>query len=266
MMAEIIMTYNEVDTSPLLKVLKVKRHIGNSRRLTKKEQVRRGSRLESVYTEDKLIEVEFSIASQSIQTSFIDVITPSRTAESNTNHLKREIAKLFNQNEPKKLKFSDDNVFYWAIVSDSAEIEDVNEWYAVGTVTFTILDGVAHALTDKTFSSVGNRLTITNSGGDSVYPKLSFTSASNLKMISFVLGTDVFQIGKSTGEIIINAGENVEIDMSDGSIIVSKTKRIYRNFNSRRLSVGVGTFSIGIAVNSGASIPVVRAMINEVYV
>lgn len=264
-MAEIIMTYNEVDTSPLLKVIKVKRDVGNERSLTTMRLRHRGSRLESVYTSNKKIEVEFSIASESIQTSFFDTITARKKAESNTNILKREIAKIFKQKEPKKLQFSDDDVFYYAIVTDSVEMEDINEWYATGKVIFTILDGLAHSLKDKTFVSSDKKLTIINSGGDSVYPKLSFTSASDLKMISFILGNDVFQIGKSTGAIVISAGEDVVIDMNDGKITVSGNKTLYRNFNSKRLSVDVGTSIIGIAVNSGATIPVVKAVINEVY-
>lgn len=264
-MSEITMTYNDVDTSTLLKVLSVKRNIGNSRSVSKRNNRLIGSVLESVYIENKIIEVNFSIASRSISTNFVSLTTPNIVVSSNTNNLKREIAKLFNQTEPKKLKFSDENIYYMAIQTEEIEIEDITEWYALGTVKFVILDGVSHALNDRVFTSSNNRLVIQNNGGLSVYPKLSFTSSSNLKMISFVLGNDVFQIGKNTGDIIINAGQKVEIDMSDGSIIVAGNKRLYRNFNSRRLKIDLGTQTIGIAVNSGATIPVVRAVINEVY-
>lgn len=265
-MTKISMTFADVDLRPLLTVLKVVRHIGNERHISSTDNRYIGISVNRLFIHPKIIDVTFSIASQSMNYKFIDTNERVTTTKTSLNHLKRQIANIFNVTEPKKLSFSDDtNIFYYAMPTGSIEVEDINEWYAVCKMTFTVVDGLAHSKILKTFKSNGNRLSVINNGGTVVAPKLEFISAGNLKMIAFTLENNVFKIGKTTGDDVISSGQSVAIDMSEGTILIGGNRRIYRSFDSRLIHLPVGTSNIGIAVNSGATVPIVSAKFNEVF-
>lgn len=265
-MTDINMTFAGVDLRPLIRVLKITRNIGNGIELTTTDNRRIGVRIHKTFIKSKTIEVSFAISSRSLTTDFIDIHEYSEVESTSLNNLKRELANIFNVTEPKPLSFSDDTeVFYNAIPTETIEIEDINSEYGIGKITFIVPDGLAHKVTPTLVSSSGNRIVADNNGGYYAVPTFEFTSASNLKMIAFTLDNKVFKLGKSTGSDIIKSGETVKIDMSDGSVFIGGNRRIYRSFDSRLIHVPVGKSNIGIAVNSGATIPIVKLKFNEVY-
>ncbi len=125
------MSFNSIDTSNLLKVLKVKRQIGNERSVTSNSSPKLGVLLQSVKTDAKIIEVEVSLASFDIsKISFVDTVQPSNITFGNINKIREQVSGLFNQEEEQMLTFSDEpDRYYKAILIDKTELNGIQSWY-----------------------------------------------------------------------------------------------------------------------------------------
>ncbi len=177
MSEQITMSFNSIDTSPLLKVLKVKRQIGNERSVTSNSSPKLGILLQKVKTDAKIIEVEVSLTSFDIsKISFVDTIHPSNIAFGNINKIREQVAGLFNQEEERMLVFSDEpDRYYNAILIDKTELSGIQTWYDTAKLTFLIPDGVAHSIsykkiTDFTESDGKVVFNITNNGNVEALP------------------------------------------------------------------------------------------------
>lgn len=270
-MTEIRMTYAGVDTSPLLRVLAVKRSLASSREVESRKRRRRGAWFQKVYNDMKKIEVEIAISSVNLTAiPFKTNLDAGNASMFQYNPAQvRELARLLNQVEPQKLIFSDEpDVYYNAILVDETNLERLSDWYATATLTFVVPDGVGHAVNETRVSIQRNQLTFVNRSFESVAPRFEFTAPSRLRMFALAHPDgSVFKLGDTLNlNEVIPAGGRIKIDMADGSVWLNESKRLYPHVTSKRFEIGVGTVNIGVSVDSAGTMPNVVGYMREVYV
>lgn len=94
---------------------------------------------------------------------------------------RREISRILNVSEPKKLIYSDEpDKFYWALPSGDTDFED-KRLYGDGSITWQIFDGLAYSTEEYSFTNDGadpRAITINNPGTEPMLLELEaeFTS------------------------------------------------------------------------------------------
>lgn len=213
---EINIMYADSDLSKYLKVLKVKRSIGNNRKISANDALEIGSTVQSVKIESKIIEVEFSLTSFDLsKIKFVDINEPQEISYGNLNKIREFVAGIFNQSTPQKLTFSDESDrYYLALVVDSSELEGIQTWYDKAKVTFFIPDGVAHSTSYKrvqNYTQDGNKLTfqIENNGNTPALPIITVKHKSENGYIGIANKNGVFALGSEEEEdgTIVNRNE-----------------------------------------------------------
>lgn len=180
-MTENSMTYNGVDLSGLLKVLKVKSDIGNERTIKTEKLSRIGTIATAVEVGAKEIEVKVSLASFDFANiQFVDTTEPASAERGNINELKERIAGIFDATEPKKLTLGKyPNRYFNALVKGDMELNGITDWYDETTIKFYIPDGVAHSTTYKRVVDYEEKqgkmvFAIDNKGTADAYPVITF--------------------------------------------------------------------------------------------
>ena len=207
---EVTATYNGVDLSEYWEyITDIRRDAGNDDSLITEDTPMLGEQLLRISRGAKTIEVDFTIWS------------------SDRNNVKRQLAKIFKVDSPKKLIFSDEpNKYYLAIKSGKIEMREDAMKRSTGTITFYIEDGVAHSTTYKSYENPtvsGNKLTfkINNEGSENAYPIITIKHNSENGYIGVVNTTGAMEIGNKEevdGEIAeknITLHENKGGDFSD---------------------------------------------------
>lgn len=201
-MSEIIMNYNFVDTSSMLKVLKVHHSIGNERIITTNSSPKLGVIFQEVKEGAKIIEVEISLASFDLsQIKFVDTIEPSNINFGTIHHVREQVAGLFHRNEPTMLTFSDEpDRYYNAIVFDKSELQGITSWYDRAKIKFLVPDGVSHSSTYKKVTDYVEQdgkiiFTLENNGTVEALPIITAKMNSENGFLGIVNQTGVMEIG-----------------------------------------------------------------------
>lgn len=225
------MSFNSIDTSPLLKVLKVKRQIGNERSVTSNSSPKLGVLLQKVKTDAKIIEVEVSLASFDIsKINFVDTNQPSNISFGNINKIREQVAGLFNQDEERMLVFSDEpDRYYKAILIDKTELNGIQSWYDTAKLTFLVPDGVAHSVSYKKITNYrqdGKKLLIdiTNNGNVDAHPIITVKHNAENGYLAFVNKSSVFEVGdREIADAEIREKSVVAYDFKDERIVNALT-------------------------------------------
>ncbi|MBS4762108.1 phage tail family protein [Carnobacteriaceae bacterium zg-ZUI252] len=135
------------------------------------------------------------------------------------------------------------------------------------TMSVTVeMSSLYYSKTQKMISSVGNKITVDNTGTGKVYPTFEFRAPTDIKMIAFVHPQKgAFQIGDSISPVQITAGTSVFINLENNTVILGGNKKIYVHTLSKNWYLDTGKTEIGVIVNSGATIPSITAKIRETY-
>lgn len=111
---------------------------------------------------------------------------------------KRELARILNVSEPKKLIFNDEpDKYYLAIPDDSNDISDERNWMT-GQINWIIPDGVAHSISEEesTNENTPGTIIINNQGSEETYPTVEIKMQSENGFLAFInQDGDVCQIG-----------------------------------------------------------------------
>lgn len=162
------------DLSEYLNVLSLDRGIGGSRTNTLlKSGNRKGTTFSSYTYDEKVIPMGFSL----IQ----DLISK-----------RRELARILNVSEPKKLIFGDEpDKYYMAIPDGNINLDEVAH-LGEGNIDWIIPDGVAYSVDEKEFvpnEKYPDQIRIVNNGGEDSKPILQAIMKSDNGFVSF---TDMF--------------------------------------------------------------------------
>ena len=138
-MAEVTMSFDGVELSPYLRIIDVRRPIGNPRDVSTNDAPALGVNVQRVKLGAKTIEVDVQLMTKD-----------GRTMEQR----KHELAKILNVSQPVKIKFSDEpDKYYLGLPVDDIEAKNVTSWLQKFTLELLIPDGVAHSTTYKRFTS-----------------------------------------------------------------------------------------------------------------
>lgn len=178
-----------------------------------------------------------------------------------------ELLKILKPSRELRLVFGDQSDrFYKGYLEGVVKYEKITDRFVKGSFTLLCVNPFAYSNNLKTVSSRGDKIMITNNGTYDVYPIFTFTTTSDIRMLSIVHPTKgAFLIGESAGIVQIVAGTRVSIDMEKNIVIVGNSKRLYPHVSSRNFGVENGSVEIGVVVNAGATIPQITTQYREVF-
>ncbi|MCT3526483.1 distal tail protein Dit [Latilactobacillus curvatus] len=135
----------------------------------------------------------------------------------------RELSAVLNVDEPKRLIFGDDpDKYYMAMPAQSVDFEELRT-YGRGTIDWLCLDPFAYGKDEKTFTNVGNMITIENSGTYPTPVSFSIESQSDNGFVDLVNSQSIIEVGNpaeidghaySKSERLINEGWGTGIGAS----------------------------------------------------
>lgn len=153
---------------------------------------------------------------------------------------------------------------YWVyqIEAYSARLSNVDTYEL--EVTF-VCHPYAMSKVDKLAQVISDRLIFDNNGTAETYPTFEFTSSRDLRMFALSHPDgQALQIGYENGPVVIPSGARVSIDTSNNKIFVNGVRK-YFTPSSRIFAVEPGRTEIGVTVNTGATIPVVKGKFKEAF-
>lgn len=176
--------YNNIDLSEYWEyVTDIHRDAGNEDNLITEDTPMLGEQLLRISRGAKVIDVDFTIWSD------------------DRNKVKRQLAKIFRVDSPKKLIFSDEpDKYYWAVKTGKIEMREDILKRSTGTIRFYVEDGVAHSTTYKRYDNPvisGNKMTfeIENNGSENAYPIIKIKHNSENGYIGVVNSTGALEVG-----------------------------------------------------------------------
>ena len=187
-MAEVTMSFGGVELSPYLRIIDVRRPIGNPRDVSTNDAPSLGVNVQRVKLGAKTIEVDVQLMTKD-----------GRTMEQR----KHELAKILNVSKPVKIKFSDEpDKYYLGLPVDDIEPKNVTSWLQKFTLELLIPDGVAHATTYKRVTSAQAQVkadrvvfTLDNAGSVNARPIIRLKHNSENGYLGFVNSTGALEIG-----------------------------------------------------------------------
>lgn len=247
-------TYNGVDLTPFLSFIKVKRTIGNERKLTTEDILGTGEELQEVTFGAKTIEVTVSLASREIAGSrFIDTTEYLTVGSEELNELRDQIARVLNTRETHELVLPDEpNRYYNAIPTGDVELEGISNWYDETTIKFFVPDGVAHISATRSFNFVKNdfgvyETEIVNDGSEDAYVSYEIKLKKESGFIGIVSEYGAMQFGKYDESDGYTDRKNVTVvsnqagnfaNWTDGTINYENTRKIITTQMSADTSFG----------------------------
>lgn len=135
----------------------------------------------------------------------------------------RELSAVLNVDEPKRLIFGDEpDKYYMAMPAQSVDFEELRT-YGRGTIDWLCLDPFAYGKDEKTFTNVGNTITIKNSGTYPTPVSFDIQNQSDNGFVGLVSKDGQIQFGNP--------------DEIDGYAYTQSETRLYNSFeNSSELS------------------------------
>jgi len=197
--------YNGIDLSDYWEyITDIRRDAGNEDDLITEDTPMLGEQLLRISRGAKVIEVDFTIWSN------------------DRNKVKRQLARIFRVESPKKLIFSDEpDKYYLAIKSGKIEMREETLKRSTGTITFYIEDGVAHSTTYKRYDNPtvsGDKITfeINNEGSEYAYPIITIKHNSENGYIGVVNATSAMEVGNKEEVDGVTAQKNVTLHKNEG--------------------------------------------------
>lgn len=194
--------YKGVDLSPFLKILEIKRTIGNERNIVTNIAPKIGANVQEVSFGAKIIKVKVSLASRDVTPQeFVDTIEYPRTEESSLNKLREQVTALLYAEREYKLELPDEpDRYYMAIPRGDIELEGISDWYDESTIEFLVPDGVAHSSTYRQFSSPvinNDRLTfnLVNNGNVDAFPIITLRNNAENGYVGLVNISGALELG-----------------------------------------------------------------------
>ena len=138
MTKQVTVTFDEYVITEILTVNSLNRGIGPTQSLrTKNRNNKKGVRFLGTSSALLTHEMDFTL---------IDSVIEKR----------RELSKILNVTEPKKLIYSDEpDKFYWALPSGDTDFDD-KKFFGEGTISWEIYDGVAYSVDEYVFTNDGS--------------------------------------------------------------------------------------------------------------
>lgn len=197
--------YNGVDLSDYWEyITDIRRDAGNEDSLITEDTPMLGEQLLRISRGAKVIEVDFTIWSN------------------DRNKVKRQLARIFRVDSPKKLIFSDESdKYYLAVKSGKIEMREETLKRSTGTITFYVEDGVAHSTTYKRYDNPtvsGDKITfeINNEGSEYAYPIITIKHNSENGYIGVVNTTSAMEVGNKEEVDGVTAQKNVTLHKNEG--------------------------------------------------
>jgi len=123
-------TYKGVDLSPFLKILEIKKAIGNERTIETNGAPKIGVNVQGVKFGAKIIKVRVSLASREMTPTFVDTIEYPTVSNADLNKLREKVTSLLHAESEFKLELPDEpDRFYMAIPRGDIELEGISDWY-----------------------------------------------------------------------------------------------------------------------------------------
>ena len=194
-------TYKGVDLSPFLKILEIKKSIGNERTVETNDTPKIGVNVQGVKFGAKTIKVRVSLASRELTPTFVDTIEYPIASNDNLNKLREKAASLLHAESEFRLELPDEpDRFYMAIPRGDIELEGISDWYDETTIEFLVPDGVAHSTAYKRFDAPrqeGNKaiFDLENNGTVDAYPIVTVKHASENGYIGLVNVSGAMELG-----------------------------------------------------------------------
>ena len=194
-------TYKGVDLSPFLKILEIKRAIGNERTIETNGAPKIGINVQGVKFGAKIIKVRVSLASRDMTPTFVDTIEYPTVSNADLNKLREKVASLLHAESEFKLELPDEpDRFYMAIPRGDIELEGISDWYDETTIEFLVPDGVAHSTTYRRFDNptVSNdKLTfdLVNDGNVDAFPNITIKNNAENGYIGLVNVNGALEVG-----------------------------------------------------------------------
>lgn len=194
-------TYKGVDLSPFLKILEIKKAIGNERIVETNNAPKIGVNVQGVKFGAKTIKVRVSLASRDMTPTFVDTVEYPTVSNADLNKLREKVASLLHAESEYKLELPDEpDRFYMAIPKGDIELEGISDWYDETTIEFLVPDGVAHSTTYRQFDNPtvsSDKLTfdLVNDGNVDAFPNITIKNNSENGYIGLVNVNGALEVG-----------------------------------------------------------------------
>lgn len=194
-------TYKGVDLSPFLKILEIKKAIGNERIVETNNAPKIGVNVQGVKFGAKTIKVRVSLASRDMTPTFVDTVEYPTVSNADLNKLREKVASLLHAESEYKLELPDEpDRFYMAIPKGDIELEGISDWYDETTIEFLVPDGVAHSTTYRQFENPtvsSDKLTfdLVNDGNVDTFPNITIKNNAENGYIGLVNVNGALEVG-----------------------------------------------------------------------